>query len=377
MMPQVSIREPDDIVIKKFADNPSSFVERWSTGEHDPNRCSKDFQQCIKAAFNLSDDYDYVYRAQGETTLTIAQKAINGKRANGLHKWYEQDNGEPLYPAPEEIKAYTTLFDPSLSFPKAFNAYKSSTKPNSLKAHISTHLSSRFLKKTQGLLPSRKDRKHVNPYLDFWIYSCNELEWAGPWEKTVNTKASHHILPIFYHHFGCVVPSYAALYAIAKLAQPAKPSKEPVRPILDIGSGTGYWTYMLRNLQLDSGWKELDVHPVDNGTSEYRIMWVKDTVKVDGKSYLTRMGNGKGCVLLLVYPQARGDFTAPLLKMFEGDTVVVVGTQNGNGFTGFPDEIVDVWMEENRKEYELVLRLPVPSFAGKDEAMFVFQREKV
>lgn len=196
------------------------------------------------------------------------------------------------------------------------------------------------------------------------------------------------MLPIFYHHFGCVVPSYAALHVIAKLAQPAKPSKEPVRPILDVGSGNGYWTYILRQfVGPDPSWKALEVHAVDNQLSEYRISWVEDTMVADGVKFLKSgkikgeagersVDGGKGCVLLLVYPQATGGFTESVLRAYKGDTIVVAGTQNGNGFTGFQDCRVDEWVAREMKEFELVLRMPLPSFAGKDEGLFVFQRRK-
>jgi hypothetical protein len=173
------------------------------------------------------------------------------------------------------------------------------------------------------------------------------------------------------------VPSYAALHVIAKLCQPSKPSKEPVLPLLDVGSGNGYWTYMLRNLPPYSPeMKTLDVRPIDNGLSEYRVTWVNDTIKMDAKEYLRRNDGGKGSVLLLVYPQATGDFTGPVLKMFQGDTIVVAGTQNANGFTAFQDILVDDWVAKNLTAFELTLRMPLPSFAGKDEALFVFQRKK-
>lgn len=228
-----------------------------------------------------------------------------------------------------------------------------------------------------ALLPAAKPRTHTNPYLSLWTYACHELEWAGPWPNTVHTKIAHHILPIFYHHFGCVVPSYAALHVIAKLAQPAKPSKEAVRPILDVGSGNGYWTYMLRRFVVEgSGMKTLDVRPIDSGVSEYRFSWVKDTLRADGVEYLRKHEGGKGCVLLLVYPQAMGGFTEKVVRAFEGDTIVVAGTQNGNGFTGFPDVVVDEWVGGNLGAFELVVRMPLPSFAGKDEALFVFRRRE-
>ena len=79
---------------------------------------------------------------------------------------------------------------------------------------------------------------------------------------------------------------------------------------------------------------------------------------------------------MLVYPQATGNFTAPILKRFLGDVIVVAGTQNGNGFTGFRDVRVDEWVEGNLSEFELAVRMPLPSFAGKDEALFVFLRRK-
>ena len=256
------------------------------------------------------------------------------------------------------------------------NAFKGSAKASTLRSHISTYLDSRLHNSSQGLLPNKKDRKHTNPYLSLWAYSCRELDWAGPWPNTAFTKISHHILPIFYHHFGCIVPSYAALHVIAKLAQPSKPSKEPVKPILDIGSGSGYWTYMLRKFPSDSNMLPLNVCAIDNETSEYRISWINDTIKTNGMDYLAKNNNGKDSVLLLVYPQTTGNFTGPILKKFEGDAIVVAGTQNSNGFTAFKDVVVDEWVAKNLKDWELSLRMPLPSFAGKDEAMFVFQRKK-
>jgi hypothetical protein len=131
---------------------------------------------------------------------------------------------EPQHPSNDEITAYTTLFDPSLNLPKALNGFKSNAKANTLRHGVANHLVSRFHNTTNGLLPSKKARTHVNPYYSLWTYSCQELEWAGPLPSTTLTKISHHILPIFYHHFGCIVPAYAALHVIAKLAQPSSQS---------------------------------------------------------------------------------------------------------------------------------------------------------
>lgn len=373
------------MALKSF--NPKSYLESYSPESDVPTLDSptQTFASTIQRTFNIPQPDTYTYRAQAETTLAITQRAIAGKRVHGLHNWYHTPTGEPIpppppspHPLPAEILAYISLFDASLSPAKALNAFKASAKANSLQLHVSTHLVERFHNSAPGgLLPSKKSRSHTNPYLDMFAYTCRELEWCGPWPNTLHTKQAHHMLPVLYHHFGCVVPSYAALHVLAKLAQPARPSKEPVRPIFDIGSGNGYWTFMLRNFPLLEGMKDLDVRGVDNGTSEYRVTWIDDTVRHDGLKYLREHEDGKGAVLLLVYPQATGNFTAPLLKKFKGDCIVVAGTQNANGFTGFQDCVVDEWVEKHLKEFELTLRMPLPSFPGKDEALFVFQRRNV
>ncbi|KAF2127710.1 hypothetical protein P153DRAFT_344006 [Dothidotthia symphoricarpi CBS 119687] len=366
------------MALKSF--NAATFLETWSDEKYSPLHSGKTFAQCIREAFDIPASDTYIYRAQAETTLDVTQRAIAGKRAHGLHAWYHDDEGKPTdppHPTTPEITAYTALFLPSVSLPKALTSLRANAKSQTLRAPISTHLLTRYhASSTPGLLPSKKPRSHKNPYLTLWTYTCHELEWAGPLPSTTHTRTSHHILPILYHHFGCVVPSYAALHVLARLAQPARPSKESVRPILDIGSGTGYWTFLLRNLGAESGMKALDVRAVDSGVSEYRVMWIGDTIRADGMGYLRDNGGGRGCVLLLVYPQATGGFTESVLRAYEGDTVVVAGTQNGNGFTGFRDVGVDEWVGREMGAFELVLRMPLPSFAGKDEALFVFQRRK-
>lgn len=148
---------------------------------------------------------------------------------------------------------------------------------------------------------------------------------------------------------------------------------------MEIGSGNGYWAFLLRKLGLT-------VYAVDNQHSLWRTTWISDTIIKDGVKFLqnpptnlpTSPGE-RGCcdsILLLVYPQVGGDFTGKIIRAFEGDTIVVAGTQNGNGFTAFKDEIVDTWFERERPAFEKVMQIPLPSFAAKDEALFMFARKK-
>jgi hypothetical protein len=206
------------------------------------------------------------------------------------------------------------------------------------------------------------------------------------------------VLPILMHHFGCACPSYEALEILRVLADG--------REILDIGSGNGYWTRMLRdyyawnsnsNPKTNNKSKPKPpadtadplptlpiVTPIDSAQSSWRTNWVSDTLIADGAAYLrTTRGGARDTVLLLVYPIVgggvagghEGGFTRGMLDAYDGDTVAVVGTQNHNGYTGFRDMTMDEFMaREHGDEWVKVVQVPLPSFPGKDEALYVFQR---
>lgn len=151
-----------------------------------------------------------------------------------------------------------------------------------------------------------KNKSHVNPYFDVLAWSNQNLEWAGPEATTEKIKISHALLPVLYHHFSCVCPSYEALEILRIVAKG--------RPIVDVGSGNGYWTYMLRRMK--DGKKNVEVVPVDNGLSDWRTLWVPDTVEMDGVEWLQKHDNGKNHLLLLVYPQVSHDFTAKTIQAY-------------------------------------------------------------
>jgi len=208
------------------------------------------------------------------------------------------------------------------------------------------------------MIPKTKKAK-INPYCDYWCWSCQELEWAGPDPGTVNVRTSHHILPVFMHHFGCVVPSYECLEVIRQTAGGRK--------VLELGSGNGYWAYMLRRMGVS-------VTAVDNLQSEYRTLWISDTVVHDGVKYLEADNGARDAVLLLVYPIVGMDFTSKILKAYEGNVICVAGTQNKNGYTAFRDQTIDEYITAEIVGFEKTVQIPLPSFAGKDEALFVFDR---
>jgi SAM-dependent methyltransferase len=352
---------------RPYTEGSSSFDPDEVLSE-DLNSPDSVLQRCLKIdglwpaityLFNLPEDDEYIYHATASVTLEQVQKAIIAGNANGLHDWYLNSDGKPFgHPPQPDIDAYISLFDPSKNATNTLKGFLSNSKKSSIRKNVADYLvSKRHLFPTLSI-PKRK-LPFPNPYFTLWAWSCKNLEYCGPDFNTTNVKTSHHILPVFMHHFGCVCPSYESLQLIKKVSQG--------KTVLDIGCGNGYWTYMLRR-------EGADVIAIDNAQSRYRTCWIGDIVFEDGLSHLKKRHGGKDDVLLLVYPITANDFTGKILRAFKGDVICVVGTQNSNGYTCFRDQIVDEWMGRERPEMELLARVPLPSFAGKDEALFVWRR---
>jgi hypothetical protein len=261
-----------------------------------------------------------------------------------------------------DIEAYTSIFSPRTDSNKALRSFSSNAKKSSPREAVAKHLEER--RRCDFKTPKSKERRksHVNPYLDVWTFSCQLTEFVGPladpaYASPENSKLTHPILPVLYHHFGCIVPTYEALSIVSQLGN----------DVIDMASGNGYWTYMLRRMNVA-------VTAVDNMASEYRTMWIPDTVKGDGVEYLKKTNGGKNKLLLMVYMVTAGSFTKRVVNAYKGDTIVVVGTQNANRYTGFADCTTEEWFERTGS-WDLVCRIAMPSFAGKDEGLFAFKRK--
>ncbi|PHH65200.1 hypothetical protein CDD81_3059 [Ophiocordyceps australis] len=323
-----------------------------------------------RVLFGLPDPDTYTYHATASVQLAQAQRAVAYGPANGLHAWYHSDNDSPLNrPSQADIEAYISIFSPLTSTLSALKNFGTNAKKGSLRSLVARRLDEkRYIDaalRERLTLPKCK-KAPWNPYFDFWAWSCRNLEWCGPCEASDAVSTSHHILPVFMHHFGCVTPSHEALEVLKILAHR--------RPVVDVGSGNGYWSFMLRRYGLT-------VHSIDNMQSVWRVVWIGDTMVADGVEWLVQKAKGgEGMVLLLVYPvvgsgPVDGLFTRNLLKAFKGDTLAVVGTQNSNGFTGFRDMTMDAFMARHHgHEWTKVVQIALPSFAAKDEALFIFER---
>lgn len=346
---------------------PAAFLDANTLQKHvDLLNRDHNLWQAICESFGIPPADRYVYAATSTTTLLQTQRAIQAGRSNGLHGWYKRE-GTEVYPTEADIEGYIGLFNPSVSASNALKNFLNNAKKSTLRAQVGQYLSaSRFTSsKFDATVPKSKQKQHANPYFDFWAWSCRNLEWAGPTSDLATTHASHHVLVILMLHFGCSCPSYESLALISKISKG--------NTIIDMGSGCGYWTWLLRAQH------GCQVVPVDTCQSRWRVTWIEDTLVEDGIEFLEkRMAANeehKSDTLLLVYPIVGMDFTSKILSAFQGQYICVAGNQNKTGYTAFKDQIVSEWMTANRTDFELVARLPLPSFAGKDDALFVFQRK--
>jgi hypothetical protein len=71
-------------------------------------------QACIKRAFKLKPNDDYVYHAIASVTLEQVQIAINHGSANGMHAWYRDEKGEQVCPPTIHPHAPLSYFIASL-----------------------------------------------------------------------------------------------------------------------------------------------------------------------------------------------------------------------------------------------------------------------
>ncbi|CEJ93549.1 hypothetical protein VHEMI09129 [[Torrubiella] hemipterigena] len=354
--------------------NPTDIADTAQQQAIQKRLFQNDLLNASRALFNIPEDDTYVYHAMASVNLRQVQHVVSLGGANGLHAWYRSDDGSVIGPPSQpDIDAYVTIFKPQAAAEAALRNFTTNAKKGSIRASVAQHLSPRRYVHpdyTSQLTVSRSKKPvPYNPYFDFWEWACHSLEWVGPDESTQKLQTSHHVLPIFMHHFGCLAPSHEGLQIIKNIAG--------TRAVADVGSGNGYWTHMLRAYGLT-------VHPVDNMQSEWRVTWVDDTTVADGVKWLGKNGGGKDMVLLLVYPivgtaedGVDGSFTRDVIAAYKGDTIVVGGTQNSNGYTGFSSLTMAEYMaKEHVADWVRVAQVPLPSFPGKDEALYMFQRIK-
>src|SRR5258708_18456335 len=126
-------------------------------------------------------------------------------------------------------------------------------------------------------------------------------------------------------HFSFAVPSPEALDLIAKNA-----------PILEIGAGTGYWAWCLRQMGVDVVATDLfppQTHPVtlekDANCNHWFAVYWTDIERLDAVKAVLQHPNRS---LLLVWPYM-DKMAERALRAYQGDTIIYVGEGDGGATT--------------------------------------------
>jgi len=149
------------------------------------------------------------------------------------------------------------------------------------------------------------------------------------------------------------VPNGAALAAIERCA-----------PIVELGAGTGYWAYLLRNRGVEV--VAFDLAPPDQAPNAYRFeprTWTE--VKTGGVEILDQYPDP---TLLLCWPGYKDAFADEALRAYSGQVLIYIGEPAG-GHTANP-----AFFERLRNEWVLSEQVAIPQWPGAHDALSIFHR---
>lgn len=158
----------------------------------------------------------------------------------------------------------------------------------------------------------------------------------------------------FVKKFAWAIPDLAALKMIARYS-----------PIIEVGSGTGYWAYELRKLGASVIATDLREPKNDD---EYQTVsaWTRVASPIPAAAAARAFDDR---ALMLVWPSYSENWAAEALRYYRGDTVIYVGEGPG-GCTGdndFHDQLDREWFE--------IERMTIPQWGGINDRLEIFRRK--
>lgn len=150
--------------------------------------------------------------------------------------------------------------------------------------------------------------------------------------------------------YAWAIPDERALAALAALS-----------PIVELGAGSGYWTYELRKRGAVVAPYDINPYPLFNGY----ISWSWVAVAKGGAEKAMRHHAER--TLFICWPNGHEDF-ARAVELHRGDHVVLIGEGTAGGCTG--SEALD----EALSIYEEIETIRIPRWMGLHDYLMVFRR---
>jgi hypothetical protein len=198
-----------------------------------------------------------------------------------------------------------------------------------------------------------------NVYLREYLAQRSERPEPGAYEAWLRRPAG---ASAFERRVGCVrryafgVPNRAALEAIARYA-----------PIVELGAGTGYWAYLLRNRGVDI--VAYDLAPPGLVPNAYKFeprTWT--AVRRGGIEVLKDQAADRA--LFLCWPGYRDTFADEALAAFTGDVLIYVGEGPG-GHTAD-----DAFFDRLRRDWRPVEQVAIPQWSGAHDCLSIYDRRQ-
>ena len=179
------------------------------------------------------------------------------------------------------------------------------------------------------------------------------LDPAGMTSHAWLLDGGYEVRDRFIARFGFAVLTAAVAAAIA-----------PYAPLLEVGAGSGYWSYEFRRAGVD-------IIATDPGTGRYRLggKWLgwEPWLEVERLDGVTAVRRWPARALLMVWPDMEA-WAAATLEAFAGSTVVYVG-EGAGGCTA--DDRFHELLEER---WALKEEIGIPQFGGTHDMAWVYQR---
>jgi hypothetical protein len=151
------------------------------------------------------------------------------------------------------------------------------------------------------------------------------------------------------------IPNRAALQAIARHA-----------PIVELGAGTGYWAYLLRNRGVQIA--AYDLVPPDQAHNQYRFeprTWTD--VRAGGVEILDEHADH---ALFLCWPGYRDTFADEALARFAGRVLIYVGEGRGGNTANA------AFFDRLDRDWFLAEHVAIPRWAGAHDRMGVYYKRQ-
>lgn len=160
---------------------------------------------------------------------------------------------------------------------------------------------------------------------------------------------------------------FIVAFGFAILTTSAICSIQKYGPLLEVGCGSGYWSYELRKAGMD-------IVATDPGTGRYRFgaaltQWEKPWVEIERMGGVEAVKRYPTRTLLTVWPDMK-PWPAKTLREFTADVVLYVGEGSG-GCTG-NDKFHDLLEEK----FKPAGRIDLPSFEGIHDDLQIWRKIK-